>query len=200
MGTDVLKGKLVLASKSPRRAQILEAVGWPFEQIAANVDESRLSSENALTYVQRLALTKAETIVKGISAGLVIGADTVVVIDEEILGQPRDDQDARRMLTLLSGKWHEVVTGVALLRAGQTSPALVAYQTTRVRFCNMQGEDIDWYIATGEPQDKAGAYAVQGKGALFIEEIQGDYFNVMGLPVRLVYNLLRKLHKGSVIG
>jgi septum formation protein len=87
-----------------------------------------------------------------------------------------------------------VITGVALLRAGQTSQALVEYETTRVKFCDMRSEEIDWYIATGEPQDKAGAYAVQGKGALFIEEIQGDYFNVMGLPVRLVYNMSRKMN------
>ncbi len=190
----LLKDKLILASKSPRRAQILEAVGWPYEQIAANIDESRLGSEDAPSYVKRLAQTKAETIAKKVPQGLVLGADTVVVIDGEILGQPRDDEDARRMLTLLSGEWHVVVTGVALLVAGQRRGALVDLQTTRVRFCSMRTEEIDWYVSTGEPQDKAGAYAIQGKGALFIEEIQGDYFNVMGLPVRLVYNMLRRMN------
>ncbi|MDQ6653727.1 MAG: Maf family protein [Acidobacteriota bacterium] len=188
----VLKEKLVLASKSPRRAEILKAVGWPFEQMAANVDESRLGSEDAVSYVERLARTKAETVEKKIPEGLLLGADTVVVIEGEILGQPLNDREARRMLKLLSGKWHDVLTGVALMRAGQTSRALVAHQTTRVRFCEMGREEIDWYVSTREPLDKAGAYAVQGKAALFIEEIQGDYFNVMGLPVRLVYELLSK--------
>jgi septum formation protein len=189
----VVKEKLVLASKSVRRAQILAAVGWPFEQIAANVDESRLVSEDAATYVERLAKAKAETVAKKVPAYLVLGADTVVVVDEEILGQPLNDQEARRMLKLLSGKWHDVLTGVALMRASQPSRALVAHQTTRVRFCEMRAEEIDWYVSTGEPRDKAGAYAIQGKGGVFIEEIQGDYFNVVGLPVRLVYNMSRKM-------
>jgi septum formation protein len=190
----VVKEKLVLASKSVRRAEILEAVGWPFEQIAANVDESRLVFEDAATYVERLAKAKAETVAKKVPAYLVLGADTVVVVDEEILGQPLNDQEARRMLNLLSGKWHAVLTGVALMRASQPSRALVAHQTTRVRFCEMRSEEIDWYVSTGEPRDKAGAYAIQGKGGLFIEEIQGDYFNIVGLPVRLVYNMSRKMN------
>jgi septum formation protein len=193
----VLKEKLVLASKSARRAEILKVVGWPFEQMAANVDESRLGSEDAVTYVKRLAQTKAETVAKKVQGGTVLGADTVVMIDGLILGQPRDDHDARRMLTLLSGKWHDVVTGVALLRPGRTAQALVDHETTRVRFCEVATKEIDWYVSTGEPSDKAGAYAIQGKGALFIEEIQGDYFNVMGLPVRLVYELLSKGERGE---
>ncbi|MDQ2938255.1 MAG: Maf family protein [Acidobacteriota bacterium] len=190
----VLKEKIVLASKSARRAGILAAVGWPFEQIAANVDESRLVFEDAATYVERLAKAKAETVAKKVPAYLVLGADTVVVVDEEILGQPLNDQEARRMLKLLSGKWHDVLTGVALMRGSQPSRALVAHQTTRVRFCEMETAEIDWYVSTGEPRDKAGAYAIQGKGGLFVEEIQGDYFNVVGLPVRLVYNLSRKMN------
>jgi septum formation protein len=125
----------------------------------------------------------------------VLGADTVVVIDGLILGQPRDDHDARRMLSLLSGKWHDVVTGVALLRPGRKSQTLVDHETTRVRFGEVGTKEIDWYVSTGEPSDKAGAYGIQGKGALFIEEIQGDYFNVMGLPVRLVYELLSRAEK-----
>ena len=110
--------KIILASGSPRRAEILQAVGWDFEAIAADIDETRNDSEDAVSYVQRLARTKAETVSKRTAAPLVLGADTVVVIDNEILGQPRDDEDARRMLRLLSGKWHEVLTGVALVRAG----------------------------------------------------------------------------------
>ena len=193
----MLKEKLILASQSPRRAEILTTVGWQFEAIAANIDETRLPSEDALTYVTRLARTKAETVAKQIeSGGLVLGADTVVVIDEEILGQPRDDDDARRMLSLLSGKWHQVVTGVALARRIDLSQIIVDQQTTRVLFAELSRQQIDWYISTGEPQGKAGAYAIQGKGALLIKEIQGDYFNVVGLPIRLVYKLLLGMDSG----
>jgi septum formation protein len=191
---NLLKEKIVLASKSPRRAEILRAVGWEFEAVAANIDETRRESEDAVTYVKRLAQTKAETVAQMISHdGLVLGADTVVVTDEEILGQPGDDANARRMLKLLNGKWHEVVTGIALLRAGQAPQVLIDHQTTRVRFCEMTESEIEWYVATGEPSDKAGAYAIQGRGGIFIEEIQGDYFNIVGLPVRLLYELLGKI-------
>jgi septum formation protein len=188
-----LKERLVLASKSLRRLEILQAVGWEFEAIAANVDETRYESEDAVSYVKRLAQTKAETVAGKLRGGLVLGADTVVVTGEEILGQPRDDEEARRMLSLLSGRWHTVLTGVALVRSGQPPHALVEHEATRVRFSEMSIDEIDWYVSTGEPTGKAGAYAIQGKGALFIEEIQGDYFNVVGLPVRLVYELSRRI-------
>lgn len=188
----MLKQKLVLASGSPRRAEILRAVGWEFEAIAPEIDESRNDAEDAVSYVKRLARTKAETVAKQTSAGLVLGADTVVVINAEILGQPRDEDDARRMVQLLSGQWHEVLTGVALVRAGDSSPAVVEHETTRVRFREMTADEIDWYVSTGEPRGKAGAYAIQGRGALFISGVEGDYFNVVGLPVRLVYELLRR--------
>lgn len=188
----LLKEKLVLASKSPRRAEILAGVGWQFEAIAANIDETRRPAEDAVNYVKRLATTKAETVAAQFSDGLVLGADTIVVIDHEILLQPRDDDDARRMLGLLSGKWHEVLTGVALIRAGDRLQLQVATETTRVRFAEISADEIDWYISTGEPRGKAGAYGIQGKAALFIEEIQGDYFNVVGLPIRLVFELTGK--------
>lgn len=189
-----LNERLVLASKSPRRAEILTAVGWEFVAIAADIDETRVPFEDAMTYVKRLARTKAETVAKRISNdALVLGADTVVVIDGEILGQPDTDEDARRMLKLLSGNWHEVLTGLALVRAGNPPGVLVDHETTRVRFCEMSADEIDWYVSTSEPKDKAGAYAIQGSGALFIEEIQGDYFNIVGLPVRLLYELSRRI-------
>jgi len=191
---EVLKEKLILASRSPRRAEILNAVGWPFEMVAANIDESRFESEAAVPYVRRLAQTKAETVAKNLTSGLVLGADTVVLVDEEILGQPSDAKDARRMLKLLSGRWHEVLTAVALVRAGH-GQVIADQEKTRVRFAEMSVAEIDWYVATGEPMDKAGAYAVQGSAALFIEEIQGDYFNIVGLPVRLVYRLVRKIQE-----
>ena len=186
----MLKEKLVLASRSLRRQEILTAVGWEFEAIAADIDETRFTAEDAVSYVKRLARTKAETVAAKYPDRLVIGADTVVVIDGEILGQPRDDDDARRMLRLLSGKWHDVLTGVALVGAGQV---VVEHETTRVRFSEMSAEEIDWYVATSEPRGKAGAYGIQGSAALFIKEIQGDYFNVVGLPVRLVFELSRRI-------
>ena len=186
----MLKEKLVLASRSLRRQEILTAVGWEFEAIAADIDETRFAAEDAVGYVKRLARTKAETVAAKYPDRLVIGADTVVVIDGEILGQPRDDDDARRMLRLLSGKWHDVLTGVALMRAGQV---VVEHETTRVRFSGMSAKEIDWYVATSEPRGKAGAYGIQGSAALFIKEIQGDYFNVVGLPVRLVFELSRRI-------
>ena len=189
----MLKEKLILASQSPRRAEILTAVGWEFEAIAANIDETRRAAEDAVSYVTRLAVTKAQTVAQKFPERLVIGADTIVVINGEILGQPRDDADARRMLRLLSGEWHEVLTGVALVRTGAAAQVVVDHETTRVQFAAMSAAEIDWYIATGEPKAKAGAYGIQGRAALFIKEIQGEYFNVVGLPVRLVLELSRRL-------
>ncbi len=179
---------LVLASSSPRRADILRAVNWPFESEAADVDESLRAGEAAVRYVERLARAKAEAVAARRLFGLTLGADTVVVLDGEILGKPRAETDARRMLRRLRGRWHEVLTGVAFVRA-ETKQAIVAHERTRVRFAPMTDAEVDWYIATHEPADKAGAYAVQGQGALFIEAIDGDYWNVVGLPIRLVYKL-----------
>ena len=182
-----LREKLVLASGSPRRAEILERAGWPHEIIVAGIDETVLPNEEPAAYVQRLARSKAEAVANRLEEGLVLGADTTVVIANQILGQPLDEADARRMLRLLNAKWHDVLTGVAVVRVG--GETRVAYQTTRVRFAEISEQEIDWYIATGEPFGKAGAYGIQGKASLFIEEIEGDYFNIMGLPIRLVYEL-----------
>lgn len=189
----IRKEPLVLASRSPRRTEILEAIGWPFEVVAPKIDETRLAGEDALAYVRRLAQKKAEVVAQKLNGRLVLGADTVVVVDGEVLGQPRDAGDARRMLRLLSGKWHEVLTGVALVRVGELACCLVDYQITRVLFAELSGEEIDCYVESGEPMDKAGAYAIQGKAAPLIEEIRGDYFNIVGLPVRLVYKLRMKV-------
>ena len=180
-----LREKLVLASGSPRRAEILERAGWPHEIIVAGIDETVLPNEDAAAYVQRLARSKAEAVASRLKEGLVLGADTTVVVANQILGQPVDDADARRMLRLLNAKWHDVLTGVAIVRVG--GETRVAYEKTRVRFAEMSEQEIDWYIATREPFGKAGAYGIQGKASLFIEEIEGDYFNIMGLPIRLVY-------------
>ena len=181
---------LILASASPRRSEILTAVGWPFETHPAGVDETRLKDEPAEDFVRRLAREKAEAVARTRLFGLVLGADTTVVVDGEILEKPRDAEDARRMLRLLSGRWHEVLTGVALVRA-ETGRAAVGVERTRVRFAETTEEEIGWHVETGDVLDKAGAYAIQGRAALFIEAIDGDYWNVVGLPVRLVYELAR---------
>lgn len=185
--------RLVLASSSPRRAEILRAVGWPFEVSPANIKEERAAGENAVAYVERLAREKVEVAAQLYPARLVLGADTTVVIEGDVLEKPRDEHDARRMLRRLSGRWHDVLTGVALVRAGQASRRLVSHARTEVRFAEMSDAEIDWYVASGEPMDKAGAYAVQGRASLFIEAIRGDYWNVVGLPVQLVYRMSREM-------
>jgi septum formation protein len=180
--------KIILASASPRRAEILRTIGWPFEALAVHIDESRRQDESAATYVQRLAREKAET-AAALTVGLnVVGADTTVVIDDQVLEKPLDAVDARRMLEMLSGRWHKVLTGVAVVNR-KSAETRVAYQETEVKFAAMNNDELDWYVAGGEPMDKAGGYAIQGQGARFIEEIRGDFFNVVGLPVRLLYEL-----------
>jgi len=180
--------KIILASASPRRAEILRTAGWQFETLAVHIDETRHQDEEAVSYVKRLAREKAET-AAGRSTGLtVVGADTTVVVEEQILEKPIDSDDAERMLRLLNGRWHKVLTGVAVV--DRKNPTRVDYQATEVKFAAMNDDDISWYVASEEPMDKAGAYAIQGLGARFIEGIRGDYFNVVGLPIRLVYELL----------
>ena len=188
---------LVLASASPRRAEILRGVGWPYEVRPADTDETAQAGEEPVAYVERLARAKAEAVAALSPGSLVLGADTVVVADGSILGKPRDEEDARRMLRQLSGRWHEVLTGVALISVGEPARSSVAHERTRVRFAALTETEINWYVASGEPADKAGAYAAQGRAALFIEEIAGDYWNVVGLPVRLVYSLARGLAQVS---
>ena len=180
--------KIILASASPRRAEILRTVGWPFETLPVNIDESRRDNEDAAGYVQRLAREKAEAAAPKARNQLIVAADTTVVIDDHILEKPLDENDARRMLRLLNNRWHQVLTGIAIIDA--QSRTTIAYEQTEVKFAAMSDEQIDWYVASGEPMGKAGAYAIQGLGARFIEGIRGDYFNVVGLPVRLLYELV----------
>jgi septum formation protein len=181
--------RIVLASASPRRAEILRTVGWPFETLPLDIDETRAAGEDAVTYVQRLARAKAEAAALRYPASMIVAADTVVLIDEQILGKPQDDEDARGMLRQLSGRWHQVLTGLAFID-GASAELRVGYERTEVKFAVMGQDEIDWYVSSGEPLDKAGAYAIQGLGARFIEGIRGDYFNVVGLPVRLLYELV----------
>ena len=185
---------LVLASASPRRAEILRAVGWPFEVVAADVDEAMGEGEEPARYVERLARAKAGAVAARRLFGLVLGADTTVLVEGgRVLGKPKDEAEAREMLRLLTGREHEVLTGVALVRAEEPGRAVVAHERTRVRFGPMSDEEIEWHVRVGQPLDKAGAYAVQGHAALFIEGVFGDYWNVVGLPVKLVYRLAREM-------
>ncbi|HJU53787.1 MAG TPA: Maf family protein [Pyrinomonadaceae bacterium] len=195
MPGEVTMERVLLASASPRRAEILRAVGWPFETLATNIDETMAGDESAEDAVKRLALEKALAAMERKPAPLVLGADTTVVVDSLILGKPNDDAEARRMLRQLGGRWHDVVTGVALV--SDEGRRVVAHERTRVRFKPLSDAEIEWYVASGEPRDKAGAYAVQGRAALFIEEIEGDYWNVVGLPVRLVYKLAADIRRPS---
>ena len=181
--------KLILASGSPRRAEILTSVGWEFEKVVADIDETEFVGENPPDYVQRLAKEKAEVVAADHSDRIVLGADTTVVIDNQIIGKPLDLDDARRMLRLLSGNWHEVLTGVAVVQNGSTK---VGLQNTRVKFVELSESAIEFLVRFGEPLDKAGAYAVQAQAALFIEGIEGDYWNVVGLPISLVYQLVEE--------
>jgi len=190
----MLNDKLILASGSPRRAEILAAVGWKFEKEVADVDETEFPGEKPDEYVLRLGKIKAETVAANHKNALILGADTIVVIDNQIIGKPKDFDDARRMLKMLSGNWHEVLTGVALVKVFKGNfETKVDLQKTRVKFAEMNDAEIEFLIEKGEPLDKAGAYAVQAQAALFIEEIRGDYWNVVGLPISLVYKLMEKL-------
>ncbi len=183
--------KLILASASPRRAEILKAVGWEFEKYAAEIDETELPNEKPADYVRRLAVEKAVAVAEKYKNALVLGADTIVVIENQIVGKPKDLAVARKMLRMLSGNWHEVLTGVAIVRDEKIS---IGLQRTRVKFTELSKAEIEFLIERGEPLDKAGAYAVQAQAALFIEQIKGDYWNVVGLPVSLVYELVTQIN------
>jgi septum formation protein len=178
---------LVLASQSPRRAEILRNAGIPFEVRVAPVDETPLEGEKPEHYVQRLADEKVRA-VEALDSETVLAADTTVVVHGHMLGKPVDDADARRMLTLLSGRRHEVMTGIALRRGDSVA---LDWAVTSVWFAPMTDTEIDDYVSSREPMDKAGAYAIQGLGSKFIEKIEGCYFNVVGLPVSLVYRRLK---------
>ncbi|HET9306462.1 MAG TPA: Maf family protein [Candidatus Sulfotelmatobacter sp.] len=204
---------LVLASASPRRQELLRNAGIPFTVQPADVDETPLPRESARDCAERLAQEKAVTVWKSRPRDLVLGADTVVVIGEKILGKPVDAEDAARMLRMLSGKEHQVITGVCLVSHGardqglgisesrsqvsneETGPencqARTASETTLVTMSELSDKEIREYVATGEPMDKAGAYAIQGMASRWIPRIEGDYSNVVGLPVALVYRMLR---------
>ena len=184
--------KLILASGSPRRSEIMNSVGWEFTKSVPDIDESERAGESPADYVRRLAAEKAAAVAALHPGETILAADTTVVIDDKIIGKPTDTDDARRMIAMLAGNWHEVLTGVAVSRNGSVD---VGLQRTRVKFAAMSDAEIDFLVAKGDPLDKAGAYAVQAQAALFIEAIEGDYWNVVGLPVSLVYEMVMRAGK-----
>jgi septum formation protein len=180
---------LVLASASPRRAELLRAAGIPFEAMPADVDERQHEGEEPDTYVCRLATEKAARVAVTHPGRPVLGADTTVVVDGEVLGKPHDAAEAASMLGRLSGRSHQVLTGVCLIDAG--GGAETALATTTVEFRPLTPAEIDSYVASGEPMDKAGAYAIQGLAGAFVTRIHGAYDNVVGLPVTLIQAMCR---------
>src|SRR5579871_2985179 len=185
---------LVLASASPRRRELLTQAGFAFQVHPTHITEDLLPGEDPVAYVTRLAREKAQAAFDQLSADsadrgnlVVLGADTTVTVDGQVLGKPEDAADAARMLRLLSGRSHRVITGVAVVTAASTE---VAAETTTVQFLPLADFEIEAYIATGEPMDKAGAYGIQGRAARWIPRIEGCYFNVVGLPLALVYHML----------
>lgn len=191
--------KLILASGSPRRSEILNSVGWSFERHVADIDETPHEGETPEGYVERLAREKSQAVAGKFADAIILGADTTVIVDGEIVGKPTDLDDAASMIRSLSGRWHDVVTGIALtLRAGGKQADLISgIQRTGVRFRDLSAAEIEFLVSNGEPLDKAGAYAVQAQAALFIEEIRGDYWNVVGLPVSLVYELTNRIKRAG---
>lgn len=178
---------LVLASQSPRRAEILRNAGIPFIVRVPDVDETPHQGESPEHYVLRIAWIKAQAVHAG-PGETVLGADTTVVLDGEMMGKPADEAEARCMLERLSGRRHEVLTGIAILR--ENGAPVRTWAATSVWFATMTAGEIDDYVASGEPMDKAGAYAIQGLASKFIEKVEGSYFNVVGLPIALVYRHL----------
>jgi septum formation protein len=184
---------LILASASPRRRELLAQAGFTFEVITADVPEIRKPGEDPIRFVTRLAREKAEAVLAREDIppnALILGADTIVLLDEEVLGKPQDAPDAARMLRLLSGRTHQVITGVCLAKGRERQRAA---EVTFVRFTTLSDEEIEAYVATGEPLDKAGAYAIQGRAGRWVPRIHGCYFNVVGLPLALVSSMIEAM-------
>lgn len=194
--------KLILASASPRRAQILRDAGLRFQIAPGHVNERRKPGENARTMTRRLAEAKALAAIRKLksksASAIVVGADTVVDVNGELLGKPRSPRAAKQMLAKLAGRTHRVITSVAAIRLSDHARA-IATESTRVRFARIGSQEIADYVRTGEPLDKAGAYGVQGVGGRFIEKIDGCYFNVVGLPLARLYRMFIELgwHPGA---
>jgi septum formation protein len=187
---------LILASSSPRRKELLAQLGLKFDVITSQVDESQITFTEPEKVVMELALLKARSVVAtSFSSVIVIGADTVVAVDADILGKPTDPADATRMLSRLAGRQHQVYTGIALIevRHGEINKIKTGYRRTEVWMRPLSDQEIAWYVGTGEPMDKAGSYGIQAFGACFIERIDGCYFNVVGLSLSLLDTLMDQL-------
>src|SRR5262252_6105828 len=185
--------KLILASASPRRAEILRDAGIPFTVLSSAVDETPLPGETATVLVRRLAAAKSELVAaRALGPAIVIAADTVVALDGIVMGKPRTSDDARQMLEKLSGRTHSVITGVALIRLPDVERREF-YETTQVQLTALDEEEIIRYLASGEPFDKAGAYAIQGRAGRYIPRVQGCYYNVVGLPLARLCAALAEL-------
>jgi septum formation protein len=181
--------RLLLASASPRRAELLRAAGFTFDIQPANADESVHAGEAAAAYVQRVAEAKARVVLPAAGDRVVLAADTTVVVNGQIFGKPDDERDAVRMLRALRSRRHEVLTAVTLATRIRT---LTRVEQTMVEFGPMSDREIEWYVASGEPSDRAGAYAVQGLASRFVTRVDGSYSNVVGLPVAVVYEMLKE--------
>jgi septum formation protein len=182
--------RVILASASPRRRELLTLIGIAHEVMPADIDESLLAGEAPAPHAERLARTKAHTIAARVPGAVVIAADTIVVVDGDVLGKPADAAAARAMLKRLSGRTHTVLTAIAVAHASRTESAV---ESVDVTFRAVTDDEIGSYIATGEPMDKAGAYGIQGFGATIVERVDGDYFSVMGLGLRRLADLLGRV-------
>jgi septum formation protein len=182
--------RIILASQSPRRRELLALIGIPHERQPADLDESLLPDENPIAHAERLARAKAEVIARREPGAVVIGSDTIVVLDGDILGKPNDSGEAAATLRRLSGRTHTVHTAVAVARNGRTVSGV---ESVEVTFRPLTDAQIEAYVATGEPMDKAGAYGIQGYGAVIVERVHGDYFAVMGLALGRLVDLLRQV-------
>ena len=189
--------KIILASGSPRRKELLELAGVPFEIVVSEVEETIGAYSSPSDIVMSLALQKASAVAENNSDYIVLGADTIVTYESRILGKPSSEAEAKEMLQLLSGKTHEVYTGVAIIAKDKT---VTFYERTEVTFWELTEEEIDTYIASKEPLDKAGSYGIQGKGSIFVQHIQGDYYSVVGLPISRLVGELKKLNLDETNG
>ena len=185
--------QIILASKSPRRRKLLKQIGLKFKSFSVDLHEEILDGEHPIQTVKRLSLHKMEEAAKKVKDGILITADTIVVLDKEIIGKPKNEKDAFKILSKLSGRTHEVYTGFAILNM-RTKQKIVSYAKTKVTFRKLTKTEILEYIKTGSPMDKAGAYGIQDDfGAVFVERINGCYYNVVGLPIQKLYIALQKI-------
>ena len=182
---------IILASASPRRKEILKNANVKFKVMSSSIEELTLENESPCQMVMRLAFEKGMDIASSQKSDLIISADTIVVLDDNILGKPKDDIHARKMIINLSGRNHQVITGISLINL-DNNKKIIDYVISNVKFKNLSEQDVNDYITTKEFLDKAGAYGIQGYGALLVDEIQGDYFNIVGLPISRLSDLLKK--------